>query len=185
MCMSLTSDIWCYSLLKERPAQGKRLNLPCGPFSYNEVKRQADPKLWQPVKAEDQVQITEIWLFMCVQCAITHTWDFYRGKLIMLPSKGLLSDAHRNQYYDIDFRGKKKAFICESTGKETGNKAQICLPDPKLGGIWRVSALNLPGQWTLCFWKGSGIHVLVTSWSFGSTVGEINGLLINFISGSC
>lgn len=54
-----------------------------------------------------------------------------------LPSKGSLPDAHRSQYYDIGFE-KRKGFIVESTGKESGGKPQICVPNAGfsvLGGL--------------------------------------------------
>lgn len=50
----------------------------------------------------------------------------------VLPSKGSLANVHRRQYYDTASWEKKKAFI-RSMGKETGGKAQLCLPDPGFG----------------------------------------------------
>lgn len=80
---SVTSEVWHYPLLKMRPAQGKRLNLSWAPSSRKEVRQQADPRLWQPVEGELQVEISEVWLFMLIQCTITCPWDFYRGPLVM------------------------------------------------------------------------------------------------------
>ena len=48
-----------------------------------EVRQEADPRLWWPVKAEDLIGVSEVWLFVLIQCTIAHTWAFYRGKLVM------------------------------------------------------------------------------------------------------
>lgn len=53
--------------------------------------------------------------------------------LAVLLNKGLLPNEHRSQYMALAFEQKKKAFIVRSTGKETGGKAQICLPGPGFG----------------------------------------------------
>lgn len=85
---STTSEIWHYPVLKMKPVWGgggDQTNWICPGvhFSHKEVKQQADPRLWQPVKGEDQVEISEVWLFMLAQGTITSPWDFYRGKLVM------------------------------------------------------------------------------------------------------
>lgn len=69
--------------LREEASTGEETNLSWGPFSHKEVRQQADPGLWQPVKGEDQVERSEVWLFMLIQCTITYPWHFYRGKLVM------------------------------------------------------------------------------------------------------
>lgn len=51
----------------------------------------------------------------------------------LLWSKGSLPNAHRSQYY-----GKRKGFIVKLTGKKTGGKPQICLPDPEFGKNFKV-----------------------------------------------